>query len=72
LVKSDDSLRLLTRHPQEITVSFANQIMHHDKKNQAGIEKILDVKELSDSWRKTFRKRLQSEVREDEEERRTK
>jgi MOSC domain-containing protein YiiM len=58
-VKPDDSLRLLTRHPQEITVSFANQIMHHDRQNQEGIEKILDVKELSDSWRKTFRKRLQ-------------
>ncbi|GIM46026.1 MOSC domain-containing protein [Collibacillus ludicampi] len=57
-VAQDRGLRLLHRHPLGITVAFANQIMHHDKKNLKGIEQILAVKELSESWRNTFLKRL--------------
>jgi MOSC domain-containing protein YiiM len=37
-----------------ITVSFANRIYHHDRRNREGIEKVLAVKALSDSWRESF------------------
>ena len=39
-----------------ITVSFANRIYHHDRGNREGIEKILAVKALSDSWRESLLK----------------
>lgn len=32
--------------------------MHHDKNNLEGIRKLLEVNELSESWRKTFQKRI--------------
>ncbi|MBR2563451.1 MAG: MOSC domain-containing protein [Paenibacillus sp.] len=57
-VSKDDGLSLLHRHPKEITVSFANRIMHREKDNIEGIKQILEVQELSLNWRNTFLKRL--------------
>jgi MOSC domain-containing protein YiiM len=57
-VPKESKLKLVTRHPFGVTVSFANEIMYHDKNNQEGIERILRVEELSESWRKTLLKRL--------------
>ncbi|WP_334071436.1 MULTISPECIES: MOSC domain-containing protein [Paenibacillus] len=54
-------LTLLTRHPLGVTVDFANRIMHHDKKNVDGIKRLLEVKELSESWRATLTKRLEGQ-----------
>ncbi|WP_313802807.1 MOSC domain-containing protein [Cytobacillus sp.] len=58
VVSKDDGLSLLHRHPKEITVSFANRIMHREKNNIEGIKQILEVEELSLNWRNTFLKRL--------------
>lgn len=57
-VSKDDGLSLLHRHPKEITVSFANRMMHREKDNIKGIKQILEVEELSLNWRNTFLKRL--------------
>ncbi|GAA0387548.1 MOSC domain-containing protein [Paenibacillus motobuensis] len=59
LVSNSDSLIRTSRHPKGITVSYANHIMHRDKNDTEGIKKILEVKELSENWRKTFVKRLE-------------
>jgi MOSC domain-containing protein YiiM len=59
-VTKESFLRLLNRHPLGVTVSFANHIMYHDKSNKDGIERILRVNELSESWRAILRKRLNS------------
>lgn len=55
-VGKGDALILLRRHPCGVTISFANQIMHHDKHNLEGINRILAVESLSGSWRATFQK----------------
>lgn len=60
-VRKDDQLVRMTRHPKQISVSFANRIMHTETKNVDGIRKILEVEELSTSWRATFQKRLEGE-----------
>ncbi|REE69704.1 MOSC domain-containing protein YiiM [Paenibacillus taihuensis] len=57
-VHFENQLILLRAHPQAITVAFANRVMHHDKNDYDGIEKLLSVEELSSSWRNTFEKRL--------------
>lgn len=57
-VKPDQPLKRLQRHPRQVTVAFANRIMHHEKANRQGVRKILEVDALSESWRKTLRKRL--------------
>jgi len=60
-VSSTSELALMTRHPLAVTVDFANKIMHHDKKNVDGIRRLLEVEELSDSWRATLTKRLEGQ-----------
>ncbi|MEC2075558.1 MOSC domain-containing protein [Metabacillus fastidiosus] len=58
LVQPDSMLDLIERDSRNVTIQFANEIMHHDKKNLEAIEKILTVDALSGSWRNTFTKRL--------------
>lgn len=53
----NDKLILLHKHPQAITVAFANRVMHHDKNIIEDTEKLLSVNELSASWRSTLEKR---------------
>ncbi len=55
-VKREDKLLLMEKDLNEITVSFANYILHHDRKNRDGIEKVLAVPALSESWQKSFQK----------------
>lgn len=62
LVSKSDSLIRIRRHPKGITISYANHIMHRDKNDKEGIKNILEVEELSASWRKTFMKRLEGNV----------
>ncbi len=58
LVSRNDKLALLHRHPQKVTVSYANVMMHQEKENIEGMERILQVEELSSNWKQTFQKRL--------------
>ncbi|MHA7965709.1 MOSC domain-containing protein [Paenibacillus sp. CAU 1782] len=53
-----DKMVRTQRHPGGISVSQANRIMHVDKDDHQAIRALLDVAELSDSWRKTFLKRI--------------
>ena len=55
-VESGNKLILMERDSNNVTVFFANRILHHDKKNLEGIEKLLAVPALSKSWRESFRK----------------
>lgn len=57
-VSSGESLELVHRNPYKITVMEANRLMHHDKDDVRGLERLLDMPELSSSWRRTFDKRL--------------
>ena len=58
-VTKDRPITLVEKHSKSITVSFANQIMYHDKKNMDGIKRILEVDELSFNWRTALMKRLE-------------
>lgn len=57
-VSVGEFLGLVHRHPQEITVAEANCLMHRDKDDVEGLERLLAVAELSLSWRRTFERRL--------------
>ncbi|WP_309121314.1 MOSC domain-containing protein [Paenibacillus sp.] len=53
-----DRLRLDAPHPAGVTVTEANRIMHRDKRDAAGLRKLLDVDALAESWRSQLSKRL--------------
>jgi MOSC domain-containing protein YiiM len=44
------------KDPQKISVAFANRIYHHDRRNREGIESVLAVPALSESWQLSLRK----------------
>ncbi|MFT4412373.1 MOSC domain-containing protein [Fredinandcohnia humi] len=53
-----DCLQLLKKHPKKITISFVNQIKYQDKYNQEALETLVNLQELSEGWRDSFRNRL--------------
>ena len=55
IVEKGKELIFKERDPRAVSVSFANRIYHHDRKNCEGIERALAVPALSDSWQKSFR-----------------
>lgn len=57
-VSQSGGMKRISRHPQAVTLAFANRIMHREKDNLDGMKSILEVEELSESWRNTFLKRL--------------
>ncbi|WP_313235818.1 MOSC domain-containing protein [Sporosarcina ureae] len=58
LVSPTDRLVPLTRQAHAISVAEANRLMHQDKYDLESVRRLLEVEELSPSWRKTFEKRL--------------
>ena len=56
ITEKGDKLVLLERDSHNINISFANHIFHRDKKNRCGIEKVLAVPALSESWKHSFQK----------------
>lgn len=55
IVKKGDSLLHKERDLHKISIRFANHIFHHDRKNCEGIEAILAVPALSESWQHSLR-----------------
>jgi MOSC domain-containing protein YiiM len=56
VVKVGNPLILEEKDPQKISVAFANRIYHHDRRNREGIESVLAVPALSESWQRSLRK----------------
>jgi len=56
ITEKGDKMILLEKDSHNINISFANLIFHHDRKNRDGIEKVLAVPALSESWKHSFQK----------------
>lgn len=54
----DSEVTLLEKHSKEISVSFATQLLFHQKQDKVSIEKILTVDALSEEWKNRFLKLL--------------
>lgn len=57
-VRVGSDIALQERSAAGVTVEEANRVMHHDKRDVAGIQCLLAVPELAANWRRTFEKRL--------------
>lgn len=60
IVKAGTTLIPVEKESHQISVAFANHIYHHDRKNRAGVESILAVSTLSDSWKRDLRKLIEN------------
>lgn len=61
-VSPQSVLQLEQREPMPLTVSYANHIMHIEKQDLDGAQRILSIPALSASWRKTLTNRLKGEA----------
>ncbi|MGB4397905.1 MAG: MOSC domain-containing protein [Daejeonella sp.] len=58
LVKITDKLVHISSHPENISVMDVNYIRYHDSKNKEEIERLVNLKELSEDWKEMFEKKL--------------
>jgi MOSC domain-containing protein YiiM len=61
-IRAGDDIVLLERPMRSVSIEEANQVMHRDKYDVVGIEGLLNIPELSVSWRRTLEKRLRGWV----------
>ncbi len=57
-IRAGDDIVLLERPTRSVSIAEANRVMHRDKYDAVGIERLLNIPELSISWRRTLEKRL--------------
>lgn len=55
-VKQGDALSLVKKDDHAVTIAFASNVYHHNRKDRDGIERVLSVTALSASWRESFEK----------------
>ena len=58
IVRKDSQIKLLERHPNQVSVLFSNKIYFHRRKDTEALEKILAVPELAEVWREQLTDRL--------------
>lgn len=68
-VEAHQQLLLLDRPCPEWTVAAANQIMHHERMDQAAAERLSLCPFLSSSWQLTLRQRARSQAEPDSQQR---
>lgn len=61
-VRAGDGIFLVKRPEHGPTVAEANRIMHGDKKDAAGTERLRATPELSDEWKRMLKSRMQKEI----------
>lgn len=61
-VVAGDGISLVQRPATTVRLAEANRVMHHDRRDVAGIERLLEAPGLSANWRRTFEKRLAGAV----------
>jgi len=57
-IEPGQTVKLVERHPEQITVSFVNNVKYHDKFNQEALTRLVNLFVLSEDWRSSFQERL--------------
>lgn len=57
-VRHHSKIELIQRHPQQVSILFANEVYFHRQRDAEGIKKVLEVQELAKSWRESLKERL--------------
>jgi MOSC domain-containing protein YiiM len=57
-ISKDSQVKLIAKDHEGVTLAYANQIKYHDKRSKEGAERLVQTSALSDSWKKSFMKRL--------------
>lgn len=65
IIECGEKLRLVERHPDAVSISFANYIKYKDKQNKEGLQKLVQLNELAEVWKSGFQNRLEEMKKEE-------
>ncbi|WP_407872975.1 MOSC domain-containing protein [Paenibacillus sp. P36] len=54
----NSEVKLVAKDADGVTLAYANQIKYHDKMSKDGAQRLVQTEALSESWKKSFTKRL--------------
>nr|WP_276562938.1 MOSC domain-containing protein [Paenibacillus anseongense] len=54
----NSQVKLVAKDADGVTLAYANQIKYHDKMSKDGAQRLVQTEALSESWKKSFTKRL--------------
>ena len=57
-VRKTDKLIHISSHPEKISVMDVNFVRYHDPKNKEWLERLVNLKELTEEWREMFEGKL--------------
>lgn len=57
-ISKASQVKLIAKDKEGVTLAYANQIKYHEKRSKEGAERLVQTSALSDSWKKSFMKRL--------------
>ncbi|WP_404817775.1 MOSC domain-containing protein [Ureibacillus galli] len=57
-VYKDSEIRLIKKHPKQVSVLFGNELYFHRPKDIDGIKTMLEVEELAEEWKEYLTKRF--------------
>jgi len=58
IVKKTDKLIHLSSHPEKISVMDVNHVRYHDPENKEWLQRLVNLKELTEEWRIMFENKL--------------
>lgn len=64
-IAEGDTMRLVKRLPNSVSVAETNRIMNIDRQDIDGIHRLLAAPELPERWRGTLRRRLEGQLEDD-------
>ncbi|HET7559099.1 MAG TPA: MOSC domain-containing protein, partial [Limnochordia bacterium] len=57
-VQTGDPVTVVERHPDGVSIRFANQVIHDRAHGEAGLQRVLAVEPIAERLRKQLQKRL--------------
>ncbi|MGE7758632.1 MOSC domain-containing protein [Peribacillus sp. NPDC097895] len=60
MISSNDRMVLIEPHPQQVSVALVNDVKFHDRFNPDKVNKVLHVKELSESLHRAIKEQFES------------
>ena len=64
-IAEGDTMRLVKRLPNAVSVAETNRVMNIDRQDIEGIHRLLAAPELPERWRATLYRRLEGQLEED-------
>ncbi|WP_233531220.1 MOSC domain-containing protein [Paenibacillus alkalitolerans] len=57
-VRRDSEIELLEKHPKQVTIEAANEVLFRDLGNDSAVQELMEIPELAEAWKATLVRRV--------------